>query len=78
MQFGLFMMPLHPPHRPFADAYERDIAQIVLADTLGIREAWVGEHLTERAPVDGKRRAARGALAVTFGQRPPGGQPWHA
>lgn len=48
MQFGLFMMPLHPPHRAFADGYERDIAQIVLADRVGFREAWVGEHLTER------------------------------
>lgn len=48
MQFGLFMMPLHPPYRSFADAYDRDIAQIILADRLGFREAWVGEHLTER------------------------------
>src|SRR2546427_6417206 len=48
MQFGLFMMPLHPPHRAFADGYERDVDQIVLADQLGFREAWVGEHLTER------------------------------
>jgi alkanesulfonate monooxygenase SsuD/methylene tetrahydromethanopterin reductase-like flavin-dependent oxidoreductase (luciferase family) len=48
MHFGLFMMPLHPPHRAFADAYDRDIDQIVLADQLGFREAWVGEHLTER------------------------------
>jgi alkanesulfonate monooxygenase SsuD/methylene tetrahydromethanopterin reductase-like flavin-dependent oxidoreductase (luciferase family) len=48
MQFGLFMMPLHPPHRAFADAYDRDVDQIVLADQLGFREVWVGEHLTER------------------------------
>src|SRR5262245_54959578 len=48
MEFGLFMMPLHPPHRGFADAYDRDIDQIILADQLGFREAWVGEHLTER------------------------------
>lgn len=48
MHFGLFMMPLHPPHRTFADSYDRDVAQIVLADQLGFREAWVGEHLTER------------------------------
>jgi alkanesulfonate monooxygenase SsuD/methylene tetrahydromethanopterin reductase-like flavin-dependent oxidoreductase (luciferase family) len=48
MQFGLFMMPLHPPHRGFADSYDRDVAQIVLADQLGFREVWVGEHLTER------------------------------
>jgi limonene 1,2-monooxygenase len=48
MQFGLFMMPLHPPHRTFADSYDRDVAQIVLADQLGFCEAWIGEHLTER------------------------------
>ena len=48
MEFGLFMMPLHPPHRPLADGYQRDVDQIVLADRLGFREAWVGEHLTER------------------------------
>ena len=48
MQFGLFMMPLHPPYRAFADCYERDVAQIVLADHLGFSEVWVGEHLTER------------------------------
>ena len=48
MQFGLFMMPLHPPYRDFADAYERDLDQLVLADRLGFQEAWVGEHITER------------------------------
>ena len=48
MQFGLFMMPLHPPHRTFSEAYQRDVAQIVLADRLGFREAFVGEHFTER------------------------------
>jgi len=48
MEFGLFMMPLHPPHRSLADGYQRDVDQIVLADRLGFREAWVGEHLTER------------------------------
>jgi alkanesulfonate monooxygenase SsuD/methylene tetrahydromethanopterin reductase-like flavin-dependent oxidoreductase (luciferase family) len=48
MHFGLFMMPLHPPYRAFADCYDRDIDQLVLADRLGFREAWIGEHLTER------------------------------
>jgi hypothetical protein len=37
MDFGLFMMPLHPPHRPLADGYQRDVDQIVLADQLGFR-----------------------------------------
>jgi alkanesulfonate monooxygenase SsuD/methylene tetrahydromethanopterin reductase-like flavin-dependent oxidoreductase (luciferase family) len=48
MQFGLFMMPLHPPERSFAESYDRDLAQIVLADRLGYHEVWIGEHLTER------------------------------
>lgn len=48
MRFGLFMMPLHPPERSFVDSWERDLAQIVLADRLGYHEVWIGEHLTER------------------------------
>jgi len=32
MQFGLFMMPLHPPHRSFADSYDRDLDLLVTAD----------------------------------------------
>src|SRR5256712_13863661 len=54
MDFGLFMMPLHPPRRSFADSYDRDIALIVQADRLGYHEAWIGEHITEmweNAPV---------------------------
>ena len=48
MQFGLFMMPLHPPHRSYADSYDRDLDLIVKADQLGYTEAWIGEHITER------------------------------
>jgi alkanesulfonate monooxygenase SsuD/methylene tetrahydromethanopterin reductase-like flavin-dependent oxidoreductase (luciferase family) len=48
MQFGLFMMPLHPPHRSYADSYDRDLNLIVKADQLGFTEAWIGEHITER------------------------------
>ena len=48
MQFGLFMMPIHPPYRDFADCYDRDVAQLVLADRLGYAESWLGEHFTER------------------------------
>ena len=54
MNFGLFMMPLHPPKRSFADSYDRDIELIVQANRLGYHEAWVGEHITEiweNAPV---------------------------
>src|SRR5207237_10871886 len=48
MQFGLFMMPLHPPERSFTESYDRDLAQIVAADRLGYHEVWIGEQLTER------------------------------
>src|SRR5438093_13073702 len=48
MQFGLFMMPLHPPERSFTESYDRDLVQIVLADRLGYHAVWIGEHLTER------------------------------
>ena len=54
MNFGLFMMPLHPPRRSFADSYDRDTALLVQADQLGYHEAWIGEHITEtweNAPV---------------------------
>ena len=48
MQFGLFMMPLHPPHRSYADSYDRDLDLLQAADKLGFHEAWIGEHITER------------------------------
>ncbi len=54
MDFGLFMMPLHPPRRPLAECYDRDIDLLVQADQLGYSEAWIGEHMMdmwENAPV---------------------------
>src|SRR4029434_10443122 len=54
MDFGLCMMPLHPPRRSFADSYDRDTTLLVQADQLGYHEAWIGEHITEtweNAPV---------------------------
>ena len=48
MEFGLFMMPLHPPYRSYSDSYDRDLDLLVEADRLGFHEAWIGEHLTER------------------------------
>ena len=47
MNYGLFMMPLHPPRRSHADSYDRDMELIVQADQLGYSEAWIGEHITE-------------------------------
>jgi alkanesulfonate monooxygenase SsuD/methylene tetrahydromethanopterin reductase-like flavin-dependent oxidoreductase (luciferase family) len=46
VKLGLFMMPMHPPEKPHADAYELDVRTLVAADRLGYDEAWVGEHFT--------------------------------
>jgi|DewCreStandDraft_5_1066085.scaffolds.fasta_scaffold00263_49 alkanesulfonate monooxygenase SsuD/methylene tetrahydromethanopterin reductase-like flavin-dependent oxidoreductase (luciferase family) len=46
MRYGLFLMPLHPPERPVADAYEYDLRTLQAADALGFDEAWIGEHFT--------------------------------
>jgi alkanesulfonate monooxygenase SsuD/methylene tetrahydromethanopterin reductase-like flavin-dependent oxidoreductase (luciferase family) len=46
MEYGLFAMPLHPPHRPRAIAIQRDIDTFILADKLGYSEGWMGEHFT--------------------------------
>ena len=43
MQFGLFMMHLHPPERSFTESYDRDLAQIVWADRLGYHDIFVAE-----------------------------------
>src|SRR5262245_4386133 len=46
MNLGLFMMPLHPPSKPIAQCYDEDAELLILADRLGYREAWIGEHAT--------------------------------
>ncbi|MGE3935858.1 MAG: LLM class flavin-dependent oxidoreductase [Rhodospirillaceae bacterium] len=49
MRLGLFMMPVHPLHRDYAATLREDREAIVLADRLGFHDAFVGEHLTDRA-----------------------------
>lgn len=44
MNFGLFMMPIHPPEKDRTQCFEEDIELIVLADELGMSEAWIGQH----------------------------------
>jgi alkanesulfonate monooxygenase SsuD/methylene tetrahydromethanopterin reductase-like flavin-dependent oxidoreductase (luciferase family) len=41
---GMFSMPFHPPHRPYADILREDRQAFVKADALGFTEAYVGEH----------------------------------
>jgi len=49
MQLGYFTMPLHPPERNYTDTLREDREAIILADKLGFAEAFVGEHVTDRA-----------------------------
>ena len=46
MEYGLFLMPSHPPERNIYDAHQWDLDCLVLADELGYNEAWIGEHFT--------------------------------
>ena len=49
MRLGIFMMPLHPLHRDPAVTLQEDRETIILADRLGYYDAFVGEHLTDKA-----------------------------
>lgn len=49
MRLGTFMMPLHPPERPYGEVLAEDREAIALADRLGFEEVFVGEHITDRA-----------------------------
>jgi alkanesulfonate monooxygenase SsuD/methylene tetrahydromethanopterin reductase-like flavin-dependent oxidoreductase (luciferase family) len=46
MRLGLFMMPVHPPERFFADTLAEDTAKSLLAERLGFAEVWMGEHFS--------------------------------
>lgn len=49
MRLGYFTMPLHPLDREIATTLEEDRQAIILADKLGFHDAFVGEHLTDKA-----------------------------
>ncbi len=49
MRLGYFTMPLHPWQRDPLATLEEDRQAIILADQLGFHDAFVGEHLTDRA-----------------------------
>ncbi|KWT73922.1 MULTISPECIES: LLM class flavin-dependent oxidoreductase [unclassified Variovorax] len=47
MDLGFFTMPLHPLARNYPDTLDEDRQAIILADQLGFKEAFVGEHVTD-------------------------------
>jgi alkanesulfonate monooxygenase SsuD/methylene tetrahydromethanopterin reductase-like flavin-dependent oxidoreductase (luciferase family) len=48
-KLGFFIQPVHPPTRRYADVLREDREAVVLADRLGYREAFIGEHLVDSA-----------------------------
>jgi limonene 1,2-monooxygenase len=44
MEFGLFLPPMHYPQQNPTRALQRDLETIEYVETLGFREAWIGEH----------------------------------
>jgi alkanesulfonate monooxygenase SsuD/methylene tetrahydromethanopterin reductase-like flavin-dependent oxidoreductase (luciferase family) len=49
LKLGFFIQPVHPPARAYADMLREDREAVVLADRLGYREAFIGEHLVDAA-----------------------------
>lgn len=47
MRLGLFTMPMHPPHRNWAETLQEDRQTFVLADKLGYYDAFCGEHIAD-------------------------------
>ncbi len=49
MEIGFFTMPVHRLDRNYTECLQEDREAIILADSLGYSEAYVGEHLTDAA-----------------------------
>ncbi len=49
MKLGFFTMPIHPVDKDWRLSLEEDREAFLLADELGFTEAYVGEHVTDRA-----------------------------
>jgi alkanesulfonate monooxygenase SsuD/methylene tetrahydromethanopterin reductase-like flavin-dependent oxidoreductase (luciferase family) len=49
MDISYFTMPVHPLHRNYTETLKEDRESIILADRLGFKDAFVGEHVTDKA-----------------------------
>src|SRR5882672_4277968 len=49
MRLGYFAMPVHPLHRNLVATLREDREAVSLADRMGFYDAFVGEHLTDKA-----------------------------
>lgn len=49
MRLGYFTQPVHPPAKDYRQVLRENREAILLADKLGYVEAFIGEHITDRA-----------------------------
>ena len=49
MDLSFFTMPLHPVGKPVAQSIKEDREAFILADSLGFKEGYCGEHTTDLA-----------------------------
>lgn len=48
MDYSTFMMPLHDMERDYTKVLKEDREAVILADKLGFKEAYIGEHVSDR------------------------------
>lgn len=48
VDYGMFIMPFHPPEKPLAQCWDEDLELLELCERLGFSEFWIGEHHTMR------------------------------
>jgi alkanesulfonate monooxygenase SsuD/methylene tetrahydromethanopterin reductase-like flavin-dependent oxidoreductase (luciferase family) len=49
VRLGYFSMPVHGMHRDWVETLKEDRQAVILADKLGFHDAFIGEHLSDRA-----------------------------
>ena len=49
LELSYFIQPVHPLNRSYREILEEDIESVILADKLGFKEAFIGEHFTDLA-----------------------------
>jgi alkanesulfonate monooxygenase SsuD/methylene tetrahydromethanopterin reductase-like flavin-dependent oxidoreductase (luciferase family) len=72
LQLGFFIQPVHPPTREYREVLSEDRDAVILADQLGFREAFIGEHIADTAETITSSLAFISSLAdrcprITFG-----------
>ena len=71
MEFGIFSNNRRF-ERTLADAWDRDIFEVVTADRLGFQEAWISEHQTPAELIIAKAAAQTSRIRMGAGVRPLG------